>query len=164
MNALAGPQRLDLDAGVLALLAACDLPVADLHGEGPAGLTLHGWRAPDGAAIGVVALQPLSGRAFLVRSLAVRPERRGEGLGGRLLARAGAAAAAAGGESLHLVTDSAEAFFRARGYHVRARTAAPPALRRTQLFRGLCPASAVYMTAPCRHPDDTDDTEDRTGP
>lgn len=159
-NAEGRPRRLDADAAVLALLEAAELPVDDLRDAPPTGPTLYGWCDARGEPIGVVGLQPLSGRAFLLRSLAVRAERRGGGLGARLVAHAEAVAAAAGGDTLHLLTDSAEAFFRNRGYHVSERDSAPPALRSTALFRGLCPASAVYMSAPCGHDGDRRTTED----
>lgn len=125
---------------VVALLGACDLPVADLA---PAALD-HFFGAGDGALRGVVGLE-LHGDVGLLRSLAVRADARGRGLGRRLVARAEADAAGRGVAALYLLTTTAESFFRRLGYARIERDAVPAAIRSSAEFARLCPSTAVVM-------------------
>jgi len=134
-------QTTDLPA-IRALLAASGLPSADLT---PTHLGSF-WIEQDSAGlVGVVGLEP-HGRVALVRSLAVRADERGRGLGGTLLAHAESQAGALGIEALYLLTTTAEGFFAVRGYTVIPRDAAPPSIRATAEFAKLCPASSVCLT------------------
>ncbi|MGE0483712.1 MAG: arsenic resistance N-acetyltransferase ArsN2 [Gammaproteobacteria bacterium] len=126
-----------------ALLMAANLPADDL--EASAVQLIGAWLGDE--LVGVVGLER-HGRDGLLRSLVVRPDSRGEGLGGSLLDALEAQAAAAGIERLWLLTETAEVFFAARGYAVVARTAAPTAIAASREFAGLCPASATCMTLP----------------
>jgi amino-acid N-acetyltransferase len=136
-------QTTDLPA-IRALLAASGLPGQDLT---PAHLGSF-WIEQDSAGlVGVVGLEP-HGRVALVRSLAVRADERGRGLGGALLARAELQAGALGIEALYLLTTTAERFFAARGYTVIPRDAAPPSIRATAEFAELCPVRSVCLTKP----------------
>jgi len=140
MDALPSAQPADLPA-IRALLTASGLPSADLT---PAHLASF-WIERDAAGlVGVVGLEP-RGRAALLRSLAVRADARGRGLGGALLGQAEAQARAIGVETLHLLTTTAERFFAARGYAVAPRGAAPPEIQATAEFAGLCPSTSVCM-------------------
>jgi amino-acid N-acetyltransferase len=140
MNALPA-QAGDLPA-IRALLAADRLPAGDLT---PAHLESF-WIERDAAGLaGVVGLEP-RGRAALLRSLAVRADVRGRGLGAALLAHAEAQARALGVHELYLLTTTAERFFAARGHAAISRDAVPPEIRATAEFAGLCPASSVCMT------------------
>lgn len=131
----------DLPA-IRALLAASGLPGQDLT---PAHLGSF-WIERDTAGFaGVVGLEPY-GRAALVRSLAVRADARGRGLGRALLAHAESQAGALGIEALYLLTTTAERFFAAHGYTVIPRDAAPPSIRSTAEFAELCPVGSVCMT------------------
>jgi amino-acid N-acetyltransferase len=134
-------QAADLPA-IRALLAANGLPAADLT---PAHLGSF-WvlRDPAGLA-GVVGLEP-RGRAALFRSLAVRADLRGRGVGAALLAHAESQAGALGVDAVYLLTTTAQNFFAARGYEVMARGAAPPDIRATAEFAGLCPSTSICMT------------------
>ena len=133
-------QPADLPA-IRGLLAASGLPAQDLT---PAHLSSF-WTQQDAAGLlGVVGLEP-RGRAALVRSLAVRADGRGRGVGGALLAHAESQAGALGVETLYLLTTTAERFFAARGYTTTPRDAAPPEIRATAEFAELCPASSVCM-------------------
>ncbi len=127
---------------IRALLAAAGLPGEDLA---PAHLDSF-WVGHDAAGLlAVVGLEP-RGRAALVRSLAVRADGRGQGIGAALLAHAEAQARAMGVEALYLLTTTAERFFATRGYAGTERDAAPPEIRATAEFAVLCPASAVCMS------------------
>lgn len=138
---ISAAQPSDLPA-IRALLETTGLPAADLT---PAHLGSF-WVVRDaGGLAGVVGLEP-RGRAALLRSLAVRTDRRGRGDGRLLLAHAEAQAGTLGADSLYLLTTTAERFFAARGYTTTARDAAPPEIRATAEFAGLCPSSSACMT------------------
>ena len=138
---VAAAQPADLPA-IRARLTANALPSADLT---PAHLGSF-WivRDPSGL-VGVVGLERC-GRAALVRSLAVRDDRRGHGLGAALLAHAESQASALGVETLYLLTTTAERFFAARGYAVVPRHGAPPEIRTTAEFAELCSSTSMCMT------------------
>jgi amino-acid N-acetyltransferase len=130
------------EPAVRKLLEACGLPTADLSacrmedffGCGPAA-----------GLAGVVGLE-LLGEVALLRSLAVDASRRNTGLGSRLLAHAERYARERGVVSLYLLTTTAEDFFRRRGYQRLPRELAPPAIRNTAEFAGICPMSSAFMT------------------
>ena len=86
------------------------------------------------------------GSDLLLRSLVVAADLKARGLGSRILAAVEAAARDLGAERLHLLTTTAEPFFARRGFVAADRASAPPAIRRTREFTGVCPASAAYLT------------------
>lgn len=125
----------DVD-GILALLDAAGLPR-------PTPAEPVRWLvARDGAAVaGCVGLEA-HGDAVLLRSLAVRPDRRGAGLGRAL---AVAAVAAAGGRDVFLLTLDHAGFFARLGFAPVDRASAPEAVRRSGQFAGGCCSSATCM-------------------
>ena len=127
-------------AEVRALLEGCQLPVADLAVARP---VLLGLRDGEGLR-GVVGVE-LLGSVGLLRSLAVRPDQRGAGLGQRLTDAAEAWAALRGIRQLFLLTTTAAPFFARRGYVVIDRALVPAEIRTTTEFAGVCPSSAVVM-------------------
>ncbi|HEY6146494.1 MAG TPA: arsenic resistance N-acetyltransferase ArsN2 [Thermoanaerobaculia bacterium] len=124
------------------LLRASSLPLD--------GLAEHFARAlvaeEEDAIIGCVALE-LYGETALLRSLAVAPDRRGEGLGERLAAAALADAKQAGARDVYLLTQTAAKFFPRFGFSIEERSLAPEVLGRSEEFRGACCPSAVLMRA-----------------
>jgi amino-acid N-acetyltransferase len=126
---------------VRALLDVCALPASDLDAD-----ALHyfigAWAGED--LVGVVGLQPLDHTALL-RSLAVAPDHRGEGIGSRLCDEAESLARAGGLTELYLLTTTAADYFGARGFRACPRTALPASVQDTAQFRELCPASSVAM-------------------
>lgn len=124
---------------VTALLAANGLPVADL---GPA-VRLLGVRDQRGLE-GVVGLER-HGPDGLLRSLAVRHDRRASGLGSALVLEVERQAGAEGLESIYLLTTTAEAFFSHRGYARVPRDAVAAGIRGSSEFASVCPASAAVM-------------------
>ena len=80
-----------------------------------------------------------------LRSLAVRPERRGEGIASDLVSSLLSRAHELGLRELYLLTESAADFFAARGFEAIARDAAPEEIRQTREFREQCPESATLM-------------------
>jgi len=129
-----GPEARDL-------LAASDLPVEDLeHGSG----TLLFGCVSGGMLAGIIGLE-LHGADALLRSLAVTGAERGSGLGAALVYHVEAQAADRGVRTVYLLTTTAETYFERLGYRLAARDQAPPAIRRSSQFSGLCPSSASFM-------------------
>ena len=93
---------------------------------------------------GVVGLE-LFGTVALLRSLAVVSSRRKAGLGSKLVAHAEEYARNKGIKTLYLLTNTAESFFKHRGYQSTARDDAPAAIRQTREFSELCPVSSAFM-------------------
>lgn len=86
------------------------------------------------------------GRDRLLRSLVVFEGQRGRGTGAAVLAAIEAFAKCEGAERLHLLTDSAAAFFTGQGYQLEDRSLAPASISATAQFKTLCPASATYLS------------------
>lgn len=126
---------------VLALLQAAALPTSDL----PSAQDLQFWLLErDGRAVGVVGLERF-GRAALLRSLAIGPEHRRQGLGQELVAMLEEQATQSGIEQLVLLTETAQGFFQRLGYTVIERGAAPTGIQQSSEFQSLCPVSAICM-------------------
>ncbi len=130
----------DFDA-VRSLLQEVGLPTADLT---PAHLDRF-LVASDGEDLcGVVGLEP-RGDVALLRSLAVAPNVRGEGLGTRLVDAIEERAQEDGIRALYLLTTTAADYFRARGYTEIARDALPESIQSTEEAARLCPAGTPCM-------------------
>jgi amino-acid N-acetyltransferase len=129
------------EAGVKRLLKASQLNSSDLTPEHLRHFFGLGTKEePEG----IVGLEVFSTVALL-RSLAVVSLRRGAGLGSKLLAHAEDYARNLGITSLYLLTNTAEAFFKHRGYKVTGRDDAPLAIRQTKEFSAICPVSSTFM-------------------
>lgn len=131
----------DLPA-VLALLSDASLPECGAADHFPDGFVVA--RAPDGALRGVAGVERY-GEAGLLRSVAVRAEDRGTGLGQRLSRAAVELARGRGVRELYLLTTTAEGFFPRLGFQRVEREAFPESLGESAELRGACPASAVGM-------------------
>jgi amino-acid N-acetyltransferase len=97
-----------------------------------------------GTMVGAVGAE-IVGSDALLRSLVVAANRRGCGLGGRLVDELENVAASWGVQRWWLLTTTAQTFFAARGFHVSSRAAAPAGIQSTEQFSGGCCASAVCM-------------------
>ena len=86
----------------------------------------------------------------LLRSVAVDPDYRGEGVGGLLVAGAQDLALRLKLDALYLLTTTADAYFRRHGFQDVAREKAPAAVRESWEFRSGCPSAAALLrwTAP----------------
>ena len=129
------------EPAVKKLLTESDLPPADITAQHLTHFFGYGYGPELG---GVVGLE-LYGGVALLRSLAVSPERRKSGLGSRLVAHAEHYAQDRGVQSLYLLTTTAESFFQRLGYARIPRAEAPAAIKATQEFSGICPASSAFM-------------------
>ncbi|WP_368565068.1 arsenic resistance N-acetyltransferase ArsN2 [Pseudoxanthomonas sp. UTMC 1351] len=123
------------------LLASNGLPVSDLA-DLPAPDCLVA--TIEGHVAGAVGLQ-IFGPYALLRSLVVADDQRGHGLGGELVERIESRARERKVERMFLLTTTAEAFFARLGYASADRQSAPEAIRSTQEFSSLCPASSAFM-------------------
>jgi len=133
-----GPQR----QAVVRLLERAELPTSDLTDAHMADFFYAGAAS---SPIGIVGMQ-FYGSDALLRSFVVDTAHRAKGLGTRLIRHAEQHACGRGTAMIYLLTTTAESFFRARGYAVTPRDSAPPAIRSTPEFAGLCPASSAFLS------------------
>jgi amino-acid N-acetyltransferase len=96
--------------------------------------------APD-ALVGVEIL----GQHALLRSLVVRAEQRGRGIGSLLVNHVEQYARECAVQRVFLLTTTARDFFARHGYEYLERQATPPAIQATREFSDICPASAAFM-------------------
>lgn len=139
-NADLRPSRPEDLAPVLLLLEQCDLPVA-----GVADSFEHFVVAEeDGTLAGVAGLE-VHGTDGLLRSVAVRADRRGSGLGGALTEEIVTRCALEGLCAVYLLTETAARFFPRYGFRRITRSDVPDSIRSSAEFRELCPDSAAVM-------------------
>jgi amino-acid N-acetyltransferase len=99
-----------------------------------------------GRVVGCAAVE-LYGPAALLRSVAVRARRRGQGVGGKLTRAALDLARGSDVTVVYLLTETAAGFFPRFGFRPIPRTEVTPAVRRSVEFTSACPASAQAMVA-----------------
>jgi amino-acid N-acetyltransferase len=122
------------------LLTQAGLPIDGLADHRDATLV-----ALDGnTVIGSVALE-VYGRVALLRSLAVAPDRQGQGIGAQLFDAALAMAQARGIHTLYLLTETAAPYFERRRFVPITRAEVDPAVTASVEFTDACPASAQAM-------------------
>lgn len=129
-------------AAVAQLVTAADLPTEGLDA---AWLTLVSTDAEGLAGTATLErYEGVDGPAFLLRSVAVRADRRGVGLGTSLVRAAIAAADedTAGRAAVGLLTDDATGYYDRFGFTEVTRPDLPPALAASPELTTLCPASA----------------------
>ena len=101
--------------------------------------------AVDGDAIVGCAALERYGHDALLRSVAVREDWRGAGVGGRLVGRLFDEAERSGVRTVVLLTTTAPDYFERFGFARIDRDGVPGAVRASVEFQGACPASAVVM-------------------
>jgi amino-acid N-acetyltransferase len=132
------PRRAD----VIGLLEGASLPSSDLSDDD---MEHFFYAGPATAPVGIVGLQ-FYGSDALLRSLVVSSAHREQGLGQQLVEHAERHARMHGVATVYLLTTTAERFFRSRGYSPTPRDRAPPTIRSTPEFAGLCPASSAFLS------------------
>lgn len=138
----ADPDQLDR---VVELLDANDLPTDDVPGA-----LDHLVVARAGNEVVGTGGVEVHGRDGLLRSVVVEDSFRGRGEGATICDALEDDARREGVETLYLLTTTAAAFFRRRGYETVAREDAPSDIRETTEFADLCPASATCMAKDLR--------------
>jgi amino-acid N-acetyltransferase len=123
------------------LLSASDLPHDDLT---PSHLE-HFVVATEGDALAGVVGAELFDDVGLLRSLAVAPSSRGDGVGARLTTAIERYARRQGVTALYLLTMTAAEYFERRGYERIERDSLPDAIQATDEAARLCPSSAICM-------------------
>jgi amino-acid N-acetyltransferase len=129
----------DLNA-VLILLADATLPQEGVREHFPHFLVAR----VDGRVIGAVGIERY-GVSALLRSLAVAPEYRGQGLGRALVERLLQEAQEQGVKRIFLLTETAPEFFPKFGFRRVAREDTDIAVQQSAEFRTACCQSAVCM-------------------
>jgi len=125
---------------VAELVTAAGLPTAGLA------QAWRIWVAVDrDRLLGTASLERHDG-AYLLRSVAVRDEARGRGIGAQLVRTALAAVAPAG--PVALLTETAAGWFPRFGFHPVDRAALDPALTASAELAGACPATAQAFLRP----------------
>ena len=126
--------------GLVGALDLAGLPSGDVHLPGR-----HFFGFLEGG--GPVGYGGLEGAApdVLIRSVVVRPERRGAGCGAAIVRALERQAVALGAARLHLLTTTAAEFFVRLGYRPAPRACAPPAIAASRQFASLCPDDARYL-------------------
>jgi amino-acid N-acetyltransferase len=126
---------------IQALLKQVGLPVEDLSTA-----PVRFWLAREGQTLaGAIGIERY-GKAGLLRSLAVDPAHRAQGMAAALVQALELAMRAEGLKSMVLLTETAEGFFGKRGYVLTPREQIPEEIRQTAQFRSLCPATAACMS------------------
>jgi amino-acid N-acetyltransferase len=138
-------KKKDYDA-VEVLLRKTDLPPDEIKLHMENFLVI---RHPEAVAgpeilIGSVGLE-IYGESALLRSLAVHPDFQGNGLGSRLVDSIIKAAKGKGITHLFLLTDTAEEFFKKRGFVVVTRNKVPYDMKQSIEFTTLCTSSPSMM-------------------
>jgi len=135
------PARDDDLPAIIDLLKTCGLPYTDLtlaH--------LTEFRVVrDGERLIALGGLEFCREAALLRSFAVLPAFREQGLARHLLAVLEQHALATGHQNIYLLTNTARSYFARRGFWPLAREQAPAAIAACPEFRSLCPVSAVFM-------------------
>jgi amino-acid N-acetyltransferase len=123
-----------------ALLERCDLPFSDCseHIQNFVGVI------KSGNLIAIGALQ-YEGSVALLRSIAVHPDSRGQGLASAMTHHLIEQARSRKARQLYILTETAEAYFSSLGFYPISRQVAPAAIKATQQFETLCPSSAQAM-------------------
>lgn len=105
----------------------------------------HFWMAKqNGSLAGAVGLEVYEA-AGLLRSLVVKANYRGQGLGVDLCEQIFAYAQQQGVKELYLLTTTAADFFPKLGFQIIDRDSVPPAIQATAEFASICPSTAVCM-------------------
>jgi len=137
------PALLHEQPAIRSLLTAAELPLEDLATADVRFLVAM----QDDEPVAAIGLESFEG-AGLLRSLVVRADLRGSGIGGQLVDALESLARQSGMDRLVLLTQTAAPFFQRRGYRAIDRDEAPDSIRSSAQFRSLCPASATCMTKP----------------
>jgi N-acetylglutamate synthase-like GNAT family acetyltransferase/SAM-dependent methyltransferase len=127
-------------AAIEALLAEVDLPAAEIRKRIDNFLVAR----TGGRVVGCVGLE-LYGKAALLRSLAVLPESRGQGVGARLATGILERARRLGASEAVLLTTTVQAMAAAMGFEAVPRESVPAGVRGSWEFKADCCGAATCM-------------------
>jgi len=98
----------------------------------------------DNGIEGVVGIEKYE-TVGLLRSAAVAPEHRGNGIGRQLVQQLLVRAEESGVDELYLLTTTAQEYFPRFGFAPTTRAAVPESLQSSAEFQGACPDTAIVM-------------------
>lgn len=124
-----------------ALLKSCALPWEDLT---PNLLANFKGYYENSHLVGIIGLEQF-GSIGLLRSLAIHPQQRKQGIARVLINSLEKEAIERNIESLYLLTTTAETLFTHFGYKTIDRSIAPNEIKSTSEFSTLCPHNAILM-------------------
>lgn len=133
--------------GIRTLLERNGLPTSDLGSSRPEFIV-----AEEGDALIAAGAVERFGTVGLLRSVVVAADRRGTGVGHRIVRELEQRARASGIEELVLLTRTAAPFFEHHGYRIVERSKVNPAVQASEEFRSICPASATCMVKAISEP------------
>jgi amino-acid N-acetyltransferase len=125
---------------IRALLELSGLPTSDLISSRPEFVVAE----EGGDLAGAGALERFA-RVALLRSVVVAADRRGTGVGGRIVHELEQRAQASGVQELVLLTQTAVPFFERHGYRIVERSKVNAGVQASEQFRSICPVSAACM-------------------
>jgi len=127
-------------SAIEALLGCYDLPFSDCgeHIQNFSGVI------ENNKLIAIGALQ-YEDSVALLRSIAVHPGSRGQGLASAMTHHLIERARSREVRQLYILTETAETYFSRFGFYSILREAAPAAIKATQQFESLCPSNAQAM-------------------
>jgi amino-acid N-acetyltransferase len=133
-------EAINYKAGIISLLIDEKLPVSDLPG------TLENFlvACENDQVIGVAGLE-IYGDYGLLRSLAVDPAFRSQGVAGKLLNEIEVLANSKSLDTIYLLTETAPDYFDRKGYIKMTREDVPAEVRQSSEFSYVCPQSAIVM-------------------
>jgi len=123
-----------------ALLECCDLPFTDCgeHIQNFSGVI----KSDNLIAIGALQYED---SVALLRSIAVHPDYRGQGLASEMTRHLIEQARSREVRQLYILTETAESYFSRFGFYPISRQVAPASIQATQQFESLCPSNAQAM-------------------
>jgi amino-acid N-acetyltransferase len=128
-----------LKQDVISLLRQNKLPVSDLDDTKTLFALLRGK-----LVIGTAGLEFFHDCALL-RSLSVRKDSQGKGLGKLITRQLEQICRERGIADIYLLTETAEGFFNKEGYRVMDRTNAPLSIRNSSEFTTVCSSTGILM-------------------
>lgn len=126
--------------GIRTLLERNGLPTEDLGSSHPDFVV-----AEEGEDLAGAGALERFGTVALLRSVVVALDRRGSGVGRRIVRELEQRARASGVRELVLLTQTAAPFFEHHGYRIVERGKVSPAVQASEEFRSICPVSAICM-------------------
>jgi amino-acid N-acetyltransferase len=134
------PARAEDLEGIKSLLVELNLPTAGVDDHWKTFLIARDGEAMVGCG-GAEAYQVVA----LIRSIAVKPEYRGHGIGRRLVRQLLDRLASRGLREFYLLTTTAEAYFKKRGFKTIDRDEVHPQLLSSRELQDACPSTATCM-------------------
>ncbi len=125
---------------VVELLSESGLPYQDL----PVDLSDFVVAVEDNALVGVAGIEIYDENALL-RSVAVKQQRRSQGIANALINCIEQNARVKNVSALYLLTETAEGYFAEKGFEKIDRNNVPAAVKRSSEFSHVCPQSAIAM-------------------